>query len=747
MPKRFGLLVTFFVSLITVAHAFGVFSSSSYASSLTNYPSTFFGNNHSNNGWSFGKDPTTGLPSPYRNVYWLDYTDNLGVKYQATWTIVGLTGPDSVGNYTLSTRVTNRNTNGANQDLKKMSFKFIGAGCVSDEDSPLSKIANCYSATAQNRQEQFFTVTLDPGEIKDIIFNYNVTNSGVGSEDRFKWCSAMQMDIELISYKVENASWQNVSSVGVYGLGTALNSSDFWVDECMPSIISGSKQIKQTDGTYKPTVDWEFNIYKGTSTTPLGSATSGQDGIFRGVGIILDLGEYRVEEVVKPGYILESPASGSVVTVTKKRGESYNAGVFKNAPDKIKIGDLVWIDSNGNGIYEEGIDTPTTGAVVSLYPESDSLCSGTPISTSSGNYVYFFDVNKNSVYYLKATPTLASFYPTKQNQGADDSKDSDGPGCIKVTIGEQNDFSYDFGYIRYGTLVLLKTDSKNIQLNNAVFEIESTDAPYAKTEHTVLTDGRLVINNLRLGTYIIKEKTAPQGYNPATVMQTVVFNRSNQSKEVTFINTPSLGSISGRKINDINGNGDLDTGEVGLSNWVIGCYTKLSPDDSWRGCGINGGVPQTTTNALGEYRFEGLLAGDYKIVEILSTGWSAVYPVLSGGYVLTLTPGQVVQNKNFYNRQIAIASCSSVTVNPTSNQTSGNKGYYQLITTYTMDSSKTLEKVTFTVTKEGGTPTNLECSSTTGNCIVDTANKRVTYNNFLISSKGSYKFEASVTEN
>ena len=92
------------------------------------------------------------------------------------------------------------------------------------------------------------------------------------------------------------------------------------------------------------------------------------------------------------------------------------------------------------------------------------------------------------------------------------------------------------------------------------------------------------------------------------------------------------------------------------------------------------------------------------------------------------------------------ASCSNVTVVSMTGTTYEKKGYYSLVTTYTMDASKTLDSVAFVVTKEGEAPQSLVCASTTGNCVVNTATKMVTYNNFLISKSGSYKFEATVTE-
>jgi hypothetical protein len=88
------------------------------------------------------------------------------------------------------------------------------------------------------------------------------------------------------------------------------------------------------------------------------------------------------------------------------------------------------------------------------------------------------------------------------------------------------------------------------------------------------------------------------------------------------------GSISGRKFQDINGNGSVQASEPGLSGWTI----LLQQQN-----GLGWTTVQTTTTAdgshgtaLGTYRFDGLAAGTYRVVEVQQPGWTQTFGL--GGY-------------------------------------------------------------------------------------------------------------------
>jgi Mg-chelatase subunit ChlD len=73
-------------------------------------------------------------------------------------------------------------------------------------------------------------------------------------------------------------------------------------------------------------------------------------------------------------------------------------------------------------------------------------------------------------------------------------------------------------------------------------------------------------------------------------------------------------SISGKKWEDLNGNGEENCGENGLEGWEI----TLSNGEEV--------IATTTTDSNGYYIFEDLLPGAYEVCEVLVDGWENTYP-------------------------------------------------------------------------------------------------------------------------
>ncbi len=110
----------------------------------------------------------------------------------------------------------------------------------------------------------------------------------------------------------------------------------------------------------------------------------------------------------------------------------------------------------------------------------------------------------------------------------------------------------------------------------------------------------------------------------------------DNASSYTAITPP--GSISGYKINDINGNGKWDIGEKGISGWKI----RLD------GASINGNLIRKViyTDATGFYKFNDLPAGSYIIREENRNGWK---PTGATFKVIMLASGKNSMNNNFTN--------------------------------------------------------------------------------------------------
>lgn len=162
---------------------------------------------------------------------------------------------------------------------------------------------------------------------------------------------------------------------------------------------------------------------------------------------------------------------------------------------------------------------------------------------------------------------------------------------------------------------------------------------------TVTTDdnGNYCFNDLKAGEYTIKEimqsgwvQTAPvpDHYTVTLAAGQNIGDRNFGNRRAT---AEKLGSICGTKFNDLNGDGRQDAGEPGIPDW------QISIGGSADAC--------ATTDEKGNYCFTDLKAGEYKIHEVMQSGWVQTAPVPSH-YTVTLAAGQNIGDRNFGNRHV-----------------------------------------------------------------------------------------------
>ncbi|HEY7089539.1 MAG TPA: S8 family serine peptidase, partial [Tepidisphaeraceae bacterium] len=79
-------------------------------------------------------------------------------------------------------------------------------------------------------------------------------------------------------------------------------------------------------------------------------------------------------------------------------------------------------------------------------------------------------------------------------------------------------------------------------------------------------------------------------------------------------------SISGAAFGDYNSNGIRDSGEPGLSGWTVFL-------DSNNNGVLDNGETQTTSDASGSWRFDGVADGQYTVREVVPPGWTQTIPL------------------------------------------------------------------------------------------------------------------------
>ncbi|MCA9185751.1 MAG: VCBS repeat-containing protein [Planctomycetales bacterium] len=125
------------------------------------------------------------------------------------------------------------------------------------------------------------------------------------------------------------------------------------------------------------------------------------------------------------------------------------------------------------------------------------------------------------------------------------------------------------------------------------------------------------------------------------VVYSLALDSGDIAEGVDFGNV-ELAEISGFKWEDLNGDGQWDDEEPAIEGWLI--YLDHNNNGIWDIVT----EPLTATDSDGEYRFDNLMPGTYRVREIVSAGWTRSYPA-TGVHNVTLDFKEVAGNLNFGN--------------------------------------------------------------------------------------------------
>lgn len=235
---------------------------------------------------------------------------------------------------------------------------------------------------------------------------------------------------------------------------------------CVPDVASLGDLVwhdLNQDGkqdTGEPGIDGvPVNLY-GASGFLVDSTVTAGGGLYGFTN--LPPGDYFVEFKPPPGYSYSpqdagtddtidsdaDPTTGRTVVTTLDPGEhdpTWDLGLYRPALPAA-IGDLVWYDSNRNGIQDAG-EVGIDGATVKLYDGAGNLVATT---TTAGGGIYSFTGLTPGDYYIEFTLPAGYDGFSPQDQGIDDAKDSDadtttGKAAATTLVSGENDLTWDAG--------------------------------------------------------------------------------------------------------------------------------------------------------------------------------------------------------------------------------------------------------------------------------------------------------------
>jgi fimbrial isopeptide formation D2 family protein len=342
--------------------------------------------------------------------------------------------------------------------------------------------------------------------------------------------------------------------------------------------------------------------------------------------------------------IRDADAISSIVIVggnQSKTGINYNFGEVLPA----SLGNLVFLDSNGNGRQDGGSEVGINGVSVTLNGTDDTGRAVTVNTTTAGGGLYQFTTLRPGSYTVTFgnSDGVTTYTRTVQDSAvATDTTDSDGNVATGTTgsyILASNDSnqSVDQGLyvpVSLGNRVFFDRDNDGVQdsgepgIPGAGVQVVwlGPDGVFGGGDDqtfstTTGADGIWSIGNLPPGSYRVTA-TAPGGVgwtltdsfdngilsatNPVTPSTTSGVNRTDI--DFGYRGTASLGD---RVYLDQDGDGVQDAGEQGLPGVTVTLRYDANNDGDYTDA--DDGLFTTVTNASGTYGFANLPAGNYQV--------------------------------------------------------------------------------------------------------------------------------------
>ncbi|MBW4633832.1 MAG: carboxypeptidase regulatory-like domain-containing protein [Iphinoe sp. HA4291-MV1] len=176
---------------------------------------------------------------------------------------------------------------------------------------------------------------------------------------------------------------------------------------------------------------------------------------------------------------------------------------------------------------------------------------------------------------------------------------------------------------------------------------------------TTNNNGSYSFTNVSPGTYRVTIPNAPAGFTPTLTQPNPITLTANQNIDtVDFGFQQAGGSIGDTVFNDANANNTQDSGETGISNVTV-TLTGAGPDGQF---GTADDITRTTTtNNNGNYRFNNLPAGSYRVA--VPNSPAGFNPTLNQPNPITLAANQNIDTADFGFTQQPVGSIGDTVFN------------------------------------------------------------------------------------
>ncbi|VVB86016.1 SdrD B-like domain protein [uncultured archaeon] len=391
--------------------------------------------------------------------------------------------------------------------------------------------------------------------------------------------------------------------------------------------------------------NWNIKLFN-NSGTPVASTSTNAQGFYQFTNLMPD--RYNVTEEMRTGF---TPTNATTKAIIVENMDVMNVNFTNQVtvppPQTFNISGFKINDTNGNGVWDAGEMGIGNWKIMLLNDTGVQLANTSTNASGFYQFMNIFPGNYNVAEEMKTgfTSTNATSMPvTVENM---DVMNVNFTNQITVTPPPTATFNISGFKVNdtNGNNVWesgeMGIENWNIRLLNA-----TTGTQIASTSTNA--SGFYQFMNLAPGVYNVTEEMRA-GFTPSGATFKVVTIENMDVTDVDFLNhitvtpPPSVtNTISGFKINDLNGNGKQDAGEEGLPGWNIRLIGIVPETVS-----IN---METTTDDKGFYSFENLPAGKYLVVETLKGGY---VPSGSPVLVVTLENGMNSMNNNFMNRPVS----------------------------------------------------------------------------------------------